>query len=160
MPYDSEITNQLRITKTIYASIFTGMLLLLIVVIVIIQDNKPVGGNNLDEIFTIIVPLFGLLMMYISRMVYNKMIVSYSSETDLVKKIMHYRTAKIISWALVEAACFFALIATVLTSNYFYIVVVIFLLGYFFMLKPSRESFIGDMRLKSEESDIIFKNKL
>ncbi|MCW9098623.1 MAG: hypothetical protein OQJ93_14675 [Ignavibacteriaceae bacterium] len=155
---NSEITNQLRITKTIYSSIFIGMLLFLAVVFLIMPVNKTEGGNDLDNIFTVIVPLFGLMIMFTSRMVYNKMIASYSTETDLVKKIMRYRTAKIISWAMVEAACLFALIATVLTSNYLYVVVVIFLFGYYFMLKPSRESLICDMRLNSEESEIILKN--
>jgi hypothetical protein len=157
MSSNSEIMNQLGVTNRIYSSIFTGMLLFLAVVFLIIQVNKAEGGNDLDKIFTIIVPLFGLLTMIISKMVYNKMMASYSTGTDLVKKIMRYRTAKIISWALVEAACLFALIATVLTSNYLYVVVVIFLFGYYFMLKPSRESLIRDMRLNSEESAIILK---
>jgi hypothetical protein len=154
----SEITNQLRVTKRIYSSIFTGLLLFLIIVIVIIQDNNAEGENNLDNIFTVIVPLFGLMIMVISKLVYNRMNSGYLSGTDLVKKIMRYRTAKIISWALVEAACFFALVATLLTSNYLYIVVVIFLLGYFFMLRPSRQSLINDLQLNSSEEDLIPRN--
>lgn len=158
MSSNSEITNQLRVTKRIYSSIFTGLILFLIVVIIIIRDSNAEGGNNLDKIFTVIVPLFGLLIMVISKLVYNRMISGYLSETDLVKKIMRYRTSKIISWAMVEAACFFALIATMLTSNYLYVVVVIFLLGYLFMLKPSKESLIRDFQLNSAESDIVLKN--
>ena len=158
MSSNSEITNQLRVTKRIYSSIFTGLILFLIIVIVIIQDSNAEGGNNLDKIFTVIVPLFGLLMMVISKLVYTRMISGYLSETDLVKKIMRYRTAKIISWAMVEAACFFALIATMVTSNYLYVVVVIFMLGYLFMLKPSKESLVRDLQLNSAESDIILKN--
>ena len=158
MSSNSEITNQLRVTKRIYSSIFTGLILFLIIVIVIIQDSNAEGGNNLDKIFTVIVPLFGLLMMVISKLVYTRMISGYLSETDLVKKIMPYRTAKIISWAMVEAACFFALIATMVTSNYLYVVVVIFMLGYLFMLKPSKESLVRDLQLNSAESDIILKN--
>jgi hypothetical protein len=153
-----EIANQFRVTKTIYSSIFTGMFVFLTFVIIIIQGDKAEGGNDLDKIFTIIVPVFGLLSMFIARMIYNRMIGNYSAEADLIRKIMRYRTAKIISWALVEAACLLALIATMFTSNYLYIVVIIFLFGYYLMLKPSKESLIRDLRLSAEESDIILNN--
>ena len=158
MSSNSEIANQLRVTKKIYTSIFTGLLIFLIIVIVISQENNADGGNSLDKVFTVIVPLFGLLMMVFSKMVYNKMVSGYLSGTDLVEKIMRYRTAKIISWAMVEAACLFALVATMLTSNYLYIAVVIFLLGYLFMLKPSKESLIHDLQLEKTESNLVLKN--
>jgi len=158
MSSNSEIANQLRVTKKIYTSIFTGLLIFLIIVIVISQENNADGGNSLDKVFTVIVPLFGLLMMVFSKMVYNKMVSGYLSGTDLVEKIMRYRTAKIISWAMVEAACLFALVATMLTSNYLYIAVVIFLLGYLFMLKPSKESLIHDLQLNTTESNLVLKN--
>ena len=158
MSSNSEIANQLRVTKKIYTSIFTGLLLFLIIVIVISQENNADGGNSLDKVFTVIVPLFGLLMMVFSKMIYNKMVSGYLSGTDLVEKIMRYRTAKIISWAMVEAACLFALVATMLTSNYLYIAVVIFLLGYLFMLKPSKESLIHDLQLEKTESNLVLKN--
>ena len=158
MSSNSEIANQLRVTKKIYTSIFTGLLIFLIIVIVISQENNADGGNSLDKVFTVIVPLFGLLMMVFSKMVYNKMVSSHLSGTDLEEKIMRYRTAKIISWAMVEAACLFALVATMLTSNYLYIAVVIFLLGYLFMLKPSKESLIHDLQLNTTESNLVLKN--
>ena len=158
MSSNSEIANQLRVTKKIYTSIFTGLLLFLIIVIVISQENNADSTNSLDKVFTVIVPLFGLLMMVFSKMVYNKMVSGYLSGTDLVEKIMRYRTSKIISWAMVEAACLFALVATMLTSNYLYIAVVIFLLGYLFMLKPSKESLIHDLQLNTTESNLVLKN--
>lgn len=158
MSSNSEIANQLRVTKKIYTSIFTGLLIFLIIVIVISQENNADGGNSLDKVFTVIVPLFGLLMMVFSKLIYNKMVSGYLSGTDLVEKIMRYRTSKIISWAMVEAACLFALVATMLTSNYLYIAVVIFLLGYLFMLKPSKESLIHDLQLNTTESNLVLKN--
>ena len=158
MSSNSEIANQLRVTKKIYTSIFTGLLIFLIIVIVISQENNADGGNSLDKVFTVIVPLFGLLMMVFSKLIYNKMVSGYLSGTDLVEKIMRYRTSKIISWAMVEAACLFALVATMLTSNYLYIAVVIFLLGYLFMLKPSKESLIHDLQLEKTESNLVLKN--
>ncbi len=86
------------------------------------------------------------------------MISKYDSASSLLQKITYYRTAKIVSWAMIEGGCFLALVATILTSNYLYVAVFIFLFGYFLLLRPSTESLIRDMRLNSEESDLILKS--
>jgi hypothetical protein len=59
---------------------------------------------------------------------------------------------------MIEGACFFAVVATMLTSNYLYVAVYIFLFGYFFLMRPSKESLIRDMHLNSEESDLILES--
>lgn len=157
MSNNPDIKNQLRVTNTIYYSLITGLLLFFIVVMVFIQDNNPTAGKELDNIFTFVVPIFGLMMMFISRMIYNQMILKFDSSANLLQKISHYRAAKIVSWAMIEGACFFALVATMVTSNYLYIVVFILLIGYFILMRPSKESLVRDMHLKSEESDLILE---
>jgi hypothetical protein len=158
MSNNSDIKNQLRVTNTIFYSLIAGLLLFFIVVMVFIQDNDPTAGKELDNIFTFLVPMFGLVVMFISRMIYNQMILKFDSGTNLLRKISHYRTAKIVSWAMIEGACFLALVATILTSNYLYVAVYIFLFSYFFLMRPLKESFVRDMRLNSEESDLILKS--
>jgi len=153
-----EIKNQMKITNAIYYALLTGLLLFFIVIIVLIQDKHSSTTKEVDNIFTIIVPVFGLMMMFVSRMIYNQMLSKIDAGTSLIQKISAYRTAKIVAWATIESACFFALVATMLTSNYLYVAVFIFLLGYFFLMKPSKESLIRDMQLNSDESDLILKS--
>lgn len=155
---NSEIKNQLKVNKTIFYSLTIGLISFFIIALVFIQDKNPSSGKELDDIFTIVVPVIGLVMMFLSRMIYNQFISKYEASHNLTKKISHYRTAKIISWAIIESACLLVLVATVLTSNYLYVAVFIFLFGYFFLMKPSKESLIQDMRLNSEESDLILKS--
>lgn len=154
----AEIKNQMKITSTIYYSLVIGMLLFFVVVIVYIQGKNLPTGESLDKIFIIFVPVFGLIMMFVSRMIYNQMISKIEVNNSLIQKLMSYRTTKIVAWAMIEGACFFALVATMLTSNYLYIAVFVFLFGYFILMRPSKESFIRDMRLNAEESDLIFKS--
>jgi predicted membrane channel-forming protein YqfA (hemolysin III family) len=155
---NAEIKNQLRVTDIIFYSLLVGLLLFFVIVIVLIQDKVQETGNDLNMIFTFVVPLFGLVMMFISRMIYNQMISKSDSGSNLLQKIFYFRTAKIISWAMIEGACFLSLVATMLTSNYLYVAVFIFLFGYFFLMKPSKGSFIRDMHLNSDESDLILKS--
>jgi len=154
----AEIKNQMRITNTIYYALVTGLLIFFIVVIVLIQDTDPSTGKDIDNILTIIVPVFGLIMMFVSRMIYSQMLSKVDAGNSLIQKISSYRTAKIVAWATIESACFLALVATMLTSNYLYVAVFVFLFGYFFLMKPSKESLIRDMRLNSDESDLILKS--
>jgi len=154
----AEIKNQMRITNAIYYSLVTGLLIFFIVVIVLIQDKDPSTGKDVDKIFTIIVPVFGLMMMFLSRMIYNQMLSKIDAGNSLLQKISGYRTAKIVAWAMLESACFLALVASMLTSNYLYVAVFIFLFGFFFLMKPSKESLIRDMHLNSDESDLILKS--
>jgi hypothetical protein len=154
----SEIKNQKRITKAIYLSLILGQILFFIIVMFLIQNNKTEGSKNIDTIFTFLIPMFGLLMMFTSRLIYSQMIPKFDSSSSLLQKLTHYRTVKIISWAMIEGACILSLVATILTSNYLYVVVFILLFGYFFLMRPSTESLIRDMRLNSEESDLILKS--
>jgi len=153
-----EIKNQIRVTNTIYFSLIFGLIIFFVVVMILLQIRNPKTESKLDSIFTFIVPLIGLLMMLISRKVYNQMISKNDLGGSLLQKIGYYRTAKIVSWAMIEGGCFLALVATIITSNYLYVVVFIFLFGYFLLLRPSNESLIRDMRLNSEESDLVLRS--
>ena len=153
-----EIKNQIRVTNTIYFSLIFGLIIFFVVVMILLQIRNPKTESKIDSIFTFIVPLIGLLMMLISRKVYNQMISKNDLGGSLLQKIGYYRTAKIVSWAMIEGGCFLALVATMLTSNYLYVVVFIFLFGYFVLMRPSNESLIKDMRLNSEESDLVLRS--
>ena len=157
-PQNDEIRNQLRVTNTIFFALIIGMLLFFSIIMVLIQRRFQAADIDVDKIFTFAVPILGLVMMYVSRMIYNQRINKFDQTVTLLQKISYYRTAKIISWALIESACFFALVATMLTSNYLYVAVFVFLLGYFFLMKPTKESLIRDMRLNSDESDLILRS--
>ena len=155
-----ELSNLFKTLNIIYFSLIFGMISFFVVVFVINQNREIVPNNELDLVFTLVIPLFGLLMMFASRIIYNQLISKNSSNNNLLQKISIYRSSKIIAWALVESACLLSLVAALLTPNYLYLVVFIFLLGYFYLLRPSKESFVKDLRLTSEESDLILREEL
>jgi len=154
---NTEFNHQFKNLNIIYFSLIFGMILFCVVVIIINQSKEMVPNNKLDLVFTLVIPLFGFLMMFASRIIYNQLISKNSSNENLLQKISIYRSSKIIAWALIESACLLSLVAAMLTPNYLYFVVFIFLLGYFYFLRPSKESFVKDLRLSSEESDLILR---
>ena len=94
MSNNPDIKNQLRVTNTIYYSLITGLLLFFIVVMVFIQDKDPTAGKELDNIFTFVVPIFGLMMMFISRMIYNQMILKFDSSSESSSKNFSLQNCK------------------------------------------------------------------
>ena len=158
MAEDLDFKNQLRITNTIYFSLILGLIFFCIIAVVFIQDKESQPGNEIDSILTIVVPVYGFLIMLISKILYTKLIAKQNAGNSLLQKIVYYRTVKIISWAMIESACILALVALMVTSNYFYLVVFVFLFGYFIFLKPSKESLVRDLQLKSDESDLLLRN--
>jgi hypothetical protein len=151
------IENQLKVVRIIFFAILTSMLVFFAIVIIIIKNNKFSKNIELEKIFIYFIPVFGLVAMFLSRAIYKQMVTKVNGKFGLVQKIALYRTSKIISWAIVEGACLFSLLAAMLTSEYIYLMVFVFLFGYMFLIKPSKESFVRDMRLNSEETDLILK---
>ncbi len=158
MKSGNEIRSQLRVSAIIFYSLILGLIFMFLVALYIVGDNGRSSGAEQDNIFIFIVPVYGFSMMFLSRLFYRKMISGYNAEKSLNQKITDFRNFKIISWAMVESACILSIIALMYTADYLYAVVFIFLLGYFFMIKPARESLISDMSLNSEESDKILKS--
>jgi hypothetical protein len=155
---NSDIKIQINVTNIIYLALSAGLVLFFLITLFFIQGTNKEVNNDIDTIFTFLVPVLGLMMMFASRMIYNQIISKYESGKNLLQKILQYRTAKIISWAMIEGASLLALLATMLTSNYLNAAVFIFLFGYFILLRPSKESLIRDMRLNTDESDLILKS--
>lgn len=156
--HNPDIKNQLKITNMIFYSLLSGLSLFFVIVMMLIQNRDNSEGADIDKVLVFLVPVFGLLMMFFSRLIYSRMLLKYKPGGGILQKITYYRTAKIVSWAMIEGACFFALVATLLTSNYLYTVVFIFLIGYFILMRPSKESLIREMHLNGEESDLILKS--
>jgi hypothetical protein len=152
------VKNQMKITNTIFVGLTSGLIVFFIVAVYLMQNKFAVQAQVPDTILTFLVPVFGLLMMSLSRLLYKKFLSRLSPDKDLIQKLIQYRTSKIISWAMIEAAALPALIASILTLNYLYIAVFVLLFGYFLLSRPTRESFVKDFRLTSDESEIIFKS--
>jgi hypothetical protein len=110
------------------------------------------NSYNLKEQFKV------ALMMTFSRFLFNKNISGVDEKGDATTKIAKYRTFKIIQWAQVESASMLSIIALMLTGNHLYSAVFIFLIGYFFLVKPSKENFVSEMKLSSADAHELLNN--
>jgi hypothetical protein len=152
------LKKQFKVTISIYFALLVAQLLFFAVAFWFSGSENFTANKELDEIFQIIVPLFGLMMMILSRFLYNKNISGVNENGDVKTKIAKYRTFKITHWAMVESASMLSLIALMFTGNHLYSAVFIFLIGYFFLVKPSKENFVSEMKLNSNDANQLLNN--
>ncbi len=154
---DNNISEQFRVTGIIYGALIFGLITFFAIALFIVENKKIEPIQSINEIFKFLIPIAGFAVMFLARSIYNKNISSMNYNDDLLSKISKYRTFKIIQWAQIEAGAFLSLVGFILTGNYLYAIVFLFLLGYLILIKPSKEQFISDLKISSEQDKIFSK---
>jgi len=138
----NSVSQHHKINNILFFSLLIGQLLFIAVALFVVQTGKVgIPDEELDLIFLIVVPLFGMTAMFVSRLIYNKKIESIKSQNDKLKRIINYRTTKIISWAIIEGTVIFSSVIYIRSNNIIYIAAALFLFGFFIMNRPSKEQF-------------------
>ena len=154
---DNNISGQFRVTGIIYGALIFGLVTSFAIALFIVENKKVEPIQSIDEIFKFLIPIAGFAVMFLARSIYNKNISSANFSEALLAKITKYRTFKIIQWALIESGAFLSLAGFILTGNYLYAIIFLFLLGYLILIKPSKEQFIKDLKISSEQDKIFSK---
>ena len=152
---DPALKNQFNVTNIIYTALLSGQVFFFAIAMYIVEKGMRQPDPALDEIFKILVPVVGILSMFGSYKYYSFKIVTIPRENTLIQKIAEFRTIKIVQWAILEGAGFLSLIAFLLTGNYFYVIVLLFLIGYNFLSRPSKEIFINDCKISGADKSLI-----
>lgn len=152
---DSEITEQFRVTRIIYSALILGVLIMFAISLFFVENKKVTPNPSLDEISKILIPIVGIVVMFLARGIYNKNISSIENNESLLTKISRYRTFKIVQWAQIESGSLISIVGFILTSNYLYAIVFLFLVGFFILIRPSKEQFVNDFKISSNQRKII-----
>jgi hypothetical protein len=150
-----KINEHFKQTFTVFLALLTGIMAFFIVSLLLVRSDEFVPDMDLDNVFQILIPVAGISMMFISRVLYRNQVAKVDKNTDLLSRLNSYRSFKIISFALIESAAFLSLIGFMITANYLYVFVFVFLAGFLFMIRPSREGFVKDYNVPAGESEII-----
>ncbi len=147
---DNNISEQFRVTGIIYGALILGLIVFFAIALFIVESKKFERIQSMDEIFKILIPLAGFAAMFLARGIYNKNISSLNYNEDLSSNITKYRTFKIIQWALVESVGFLSNVGFIITGNYLHAIVFLFMLGFFILIRPSKEQFFNDFKISND----------
>lgn len=143
----NKLTEQLRIIGIIYGALFIGQILFLVISLILVENKVIKTVQSLDETMKYFIPIVGLISMFLSHRLYLSNVSTAKAAKDINTKLMKYKSFKIVQWAIIEGASFFALVGFIFTRNYLYVIIFLFLIGYFFLSRPSNEQFKLDFNV-------------
>ncbi|MDP2364212.1 MAG: hypothetical protein Q8M94_10645 [Ignavibacteria bacterium] len=153
----SKAKENFKVNYTIFFALLTGLIMfVLIAYLAILKDIKD-SDRSLLNIFMFVVPAFAIVMIFLSRFMYNKISQQVNGASSLFEKIGKYRTAKIVSWAMLEGAGLFSIVAFIITHSEFFLIVFFVIVGAFILSKPSIEEFMNDFKIEVNEQDELTK---
>lgn len=147
---ENNISEQFRVTGIIYVALVFGLITFFAIALFVLENKKFEPIQSADEIFKVLIPLAGFAVMFFARGIYNKNISSVNHNEDILTKISKYRTFKIIQWVLVESVAFLSNIGFIITGNYLYAIVFLFMMGFFILIRPTKEQFLRDFKIASD----------
>lgn len=118
-------------------------------------DLKLSSANN---ILFFIVPGIAIAGLYFGSKIYQQRNKKIPSESTLMDKLEVYRGAYILKLAMVEGPSILAIMAYYVTGNLLYLLIALFLMLYFFFLKPTLSTIENDVNFSSNEKDQMRKN--
>jgi len=142
-----------KINFIIYFALLAGIMIFALLAYFISNRQEAGQNENILSILTYVVPTFAVFEIFLSRFIYSKFIQQIQSNATLFEKIGKYRTAKIVSWALLEGAALFSVVAFIVTRSVFFYVVLLVIIVAFILSKPSLEEFINDFTIEGNERD-------
>lgn len=139
----------LQTLKLIHISLVAG--LTIFSVFAFVQNNGFNADINTDSNLLYMVPVVALLGYFGSQVLFKKMVSKVQVTDSLQTKLIHYQTASIMKYALIEGPAFIALFVYYTTGNALPLVIAGCLLAYLFVQRPTKEKVISGLNLNSDE---------
>jgi hypothetical protein len=140
--------DQIRFLRIIFFILLTAQLVFFIIAFALRESFIP--DPAIISIFDYLIPVVLFASIFLSRFLY-KNIVFKSRGLSLSEKIQSYRTASLVSLAVLEGANITSITAFMLTGEYLYAAASVILFLLFMLNIPSEDKFRLDLELKPEE---------
>jgi len=130
-------------------------IVILIVVAWTLAGSMDTGDSNLDEIFLVVVPAFSLTALIASQLLFKLKINSIDPSIHLPQKLLAYKEALIIKYALIEGPAILACIAFLLTANTLHLAIAGILLLFFVYNRPDKSRLLLDLNLTADDAALF-----
>ena len=136
----------------LFFALLSGQTIYFLIGLFLIKSSNMKRIPDLDIIFMFITPVVVLSSILTSKFIYSKKVASFDKTSSLENKLVSYRTNNIIRFALLEGANIFNISVMIITANYFFAVLFIIMIALFFLNRPTKEKFIVDYEISSDDS--------
>ncbi len=156
MEQKKNLNEIIKQSQLICSSLIIGQLFFLAVAIFLVtRAEAGIGEVDLGDIFIFIIPIFAVTSIAASYFVFKNKLNRLKESQSVEQKLVDYRSAQIIRWALLEGPSFLTIIAFLLTGQFIFVGVVAIIIMFFIPTFPSAARLEQDLELTWDE-----KNKL
>ena len=117
------------------------------------------AGNSISDRngipFDIIVPILVIGGIVASYFIFNTLLKSAKNKSNLKEKLVSYRSAMIVRFALLEGPSLFSIIIVMITGNIMFFIYTLLIIGFFLYYRPTKESITNELELNFEEKSVI-----
>lgn len=119
------------------------------------QDEIPAGQSWLRYA----APVSGMAMLFLAHRLFKTRLEEARNQTELYKKLAHYRSALLVRYLVLDGAAIINLIGFYLSGDllFFFLAGVVLLL--FVLYRPTVAKLCKDLELNSAEEQIIYGKK-
>ena len=115
------------------------------------NDDPKLLVSDSNDVFLAIVPIVALASIYVSDLIFKKIVASIPQNEGLRSKLAKFQTASIIKYALLEGASLFSIVIFGNTQNLLYLIIGAFLLFYLFLQRPTKQKIEAALNLQGAE---------
>ncbi len=139
------------ILNILFLTFLVGQVLYLSIGLFLVQSGSKQELSQLNNIFLFAVPIIDLFIIITSKSIYTKNVASFDKNLPLENKILSYQTNSIIQLALLEGGNIINVSILIITANYFFAALFVIIISLFLLNKPTKEKFIMQYELNSDD---------
>ncbi len=139
--------------KVVHGALVSGVVFFLVISIVLQLNGYKNFGKDVVLMMLALSMLFAAGGVVASAVLFKRKLNELDPQDNLSNKLVFYRSAQVVKYALLEAPSFFCIVFFMLTGNY--VILVVLAVPLFLLIKeyPNKERCINDLSLSLKESD-------
>ncbi|MCC5928571.1 MAG: hypothetical protein JJU28_04925 [Cyclobacteriaceae bacterium] len=150
---------QIQIIITIHWVMLLFLVMFMLLIYFLTATTETAPAADLDNVFRIVIPAFGLGSIFLAQFLYKNQISSAKNRDTLAKKISGFQSAQLIKNGILEAPALLAIVVYMLTENIAYYLLAGLIILIFLMHKPTSFKVATDLELSPEERAEINMNE-
>lgn len=139
------------ITTLFFALLFGQVSFAVIAYFLVSTGRVDAGLQDIEKIFTMLVPVLIISGLLVGKLVYDKKIQAAQGNKTATEKLESYRSAVIVRCALLEGPVLFAIISYLLTGKDMLLLFAIGGILLFLLLKPTKAKAASELQLSEAE---------
>jgi hypothetical protein len=148
-------TTRLKSLQILHTAMLAGMVLFGVVSAVVHFSARLATNDTLNKVLQVSVLAISFALIKTGFSIFDRKIQAIPATASANEKMVAYRTASIIKWALIEGPVLFAVICFMITRNYAFIALAFALIILFAFQAPSKLKAMLQLQISEQEFDTL-----